>query len=123
LTFNFLNASFVIFRAQTLENAWHIFAGMTGMHGLLLPERYESALSFLHQTGVEFGTVFEHINGKAQTLVFIVLAFIFVLKFQNSMQIMKAFKPTTLNLAFSLVLLITAVSMISRVSEFLYFNF
>ncbi|MDY0117313.1 MAG: MBOAT family protein, partial [Sulfurimonadaceae bacterium] len=70
-----------------------------------------------------FGHVFENIDGKNKTITFLVLAFILILKFKNSMFFRDNFIPNYINLVFTFVLLFTAMSMMSTVSEFLYFNF
>ena len=123
ITFNFINISWVFFRAKEFEDALKVLKGMFGFNGLMLPEKYAGKLTFLSEYGVEFGTVFADINGKAQTTAYIILGLIIVLFFKNAMQWRESFIPTRLNLIFSIVLFLTALSMMSRVSEFLYFNF
>ena len=123
ITFNFLNLTFVIFRAETLRGGNEIFKGMLGLHGFMLPEKFYKLLTFLHFPGIEFGTVFANIDGRTETTVYLVIGLIIVTALKNSMQMISDFKPTKWNLVFSLSLFITAVSMMSRVSEFLYFNF
>jgi len=123
ITFNFVNITWIFFRAKEWEDAKNVLMGMLGMNEVMLPEKYASKLTFLSDFGITFGSVFGDINGKAQTIVYIILGFILVLKFKNSMEIRDAFVPTRLNLLFTLALFLTAVSMMSTVSEFLYFNF
>ena len=123
ITFNFLNFTFVIFRAESMAGAREMFNGMMGLHGIMLPEKFYKLLTFLHLPGIEFGTVFANINGRTETTVYLVIGLIIVTGLRNSMQMISDFKATKLNLVFSLSLFITAVSMMSRVSEFLYFNF
>ncbi|MDH4945462.1 MBOAT family protein, partial [Sulfurimonas sp. C5] len=72
---------------------------------------------------VSFGRVFEHINGKDKTLYFIIGAFFFILWFKNSSFFTNNFKPTYRNVFFLCIMFFTATSMMSTVSEFLYFNF
>jgi hypothetical protein len=123
ITFNFINITWIFFRAKEWEDAKNVLFGMIGLKGVMLPEKYAEKLTFLHNFGITFGGVFGNINGKAQTIVYIVLAFIIALKLTNSMEMLKDFKPTHFNLIFSLILFFIALSMMSRVSEFLYFNF
>ena len=123
ITFNFINVTWVFFRAKEWDDALKVLKGMIGMDGVMLPEKYAEKFSFLHDLGFQFGSVLGDINGKAQTIAYIVLAFIIVLKFNNSSQLAANFKSTKLSLLFTLALLLTAISMMSRVSEFLYFNF
>lgn len=123
ITFNFINVTWIFFRAKDWEDAKNVLFGMIGLNGVMLPEKYAGKLTFLQEFGITFGGVFGDINGKAQTIVYIVLAFIIALKLTNSMEMLRNFQPTRLNLAFTLTIFLVAVSMMSTVSEFLYFNF
>jgi D-alanyl-lipoteichoic acid acyltransferase DltB (MBOAT superfamily) len=123
ITFNFINITWIFFRAKEWEDAKNVLFGMIGLKGVMLPEKYAEKLTFLHDFGITFGGVFGNINGKAQTIVYIILAFIIALKLTNSMEMLRNFQPTRLNLAFTLTIFLAAVSMMSTVSEFLYFNF
>lgn len=123
ITFNFINITWIFFRAKEWTDAKNVLCGMLGIHGIMLPEKYASKLSFLEDFGIIFGIVYEHINGKAQTTLYIIFGFVMVLGLKSSMQQRDSFKPTRLNLIFTLSIFLTAVSMMSRVSEFLYFNF
>lgn len=123
ITFNFVNVTWVFFRATSWEDALKVIKGMVGLQGVVLPEKYFKFLSTLEGKWFEFGTVYENINGKDKTTAFVFVGLFVVLYFKNSNLKLQEFKPTYLNLAFTLVLFIMATSMMSRVSEFLYFNF
>jgi len=123
ITFNFINITWIFFRAKDWDAAKNILSAMSGINGILLPEKYAKYFGDFNNTLIQFGSVYEHINGKAQTTVYIILGFIMVLTLKNSMQLWDSFKPTRLNLVFTIAIFLTAVSMMSRVSEFLYFNF
>lgn len=123
ITFNFINITWVFFRAKEWDDAIKVLKGMLGFSGVMLPEKYAAKYTFLQDLGLQFGSVFGDINGKAQTVVYIVLAFIIVLKLKNSNQLADSFVSNKATLTFALMLLLTAISMMSRVSEFLYFNF
>ncbi len=123
ITFNFINIAWVFFRAKEWDDALKVLGGMFGFTHFILPDKYAEKLSFLADFGIKFGYVFEDISGKNKTFTFIVLAFIVVLYFKNSMERKEDFKTSYLYLLFSLVMLITSITMFSQVSEFLYFNF
>ncbi|MFZ3054053.1 MAG: MBOAT family protein [Sulfuricurvum sp.] len=123
ITFNFINITWIFFRAKDWTQASNIIQGMMGGNGIMLPEKYAKYVGNVQESILQFGTVYEHINGKSQTTTYIILGFIMVLVLKNSMQLVEAFKPNRLNLLFTLALFLTGVSMMSRVSEFLYFNF
>ena len=123
ITFNFINITWIFFRSKDWAQANNVIYGMIGKNGIILSEKYSKYLGNIHNEIIQFGTVYEHINGKAQTTVYIIFGFIMVLTLKNSMQLLENFKPNWLNLIFTLTIFLTAVSMMSRVSEFLYFNF
>lgn len=123
ITFNFINITWIFFRAKDWTQASNIIQGMMGGNGIMLPEKYAKYVGNVQESILQFGTVYEHINGKSQTTTYLILGFIMVLALKNSMQLVEEFKPNRLNLLFTLALFLTGVSMMSRVSEFLYFNF
>jgi alginate O-acetyltransferase complex protein AlgI len=122
LTFNFLNLTFVIFRAQTWTDATNIFKSMLGLNGVVLPTN----LSFIEQYYsflFTYGDVYNHIGNKTQTTVFILVAFWVIMRFNNTIQMAKTFKTDFFSLVLTFAYLTVSFSMLSRVSEFLYFNF
>lgn len=123
ITFNFINITWIFFRAKDWTQASNIIQGMMGGNGIMLPEKYAKYVGNVQESILQFGTVYEHINGTVQTTGYIIFGFIMVLTLKNSMQLLENFKPNWLNLIFTLTIFLTAVSMMSRVSEFLYFNF
>jgi hypothetical protein len=123
ITFNFLNLSFVIFRAPNMQTATEVFSAMFGGNGMVLSEKYFSFLSSFEGNFFTFSAVFPHIEGSSITTVAIILALMTVLAFKNSTAFLKEFQSTRLSLAFGLFLFILATSFMSRISEFLYFNF
>lgn len=122
ITFNFINIAWVFFRAKEWDDALKVLGGMF-FGQVVLPENFASKVGFLSDWGVQFATVFERIQGKENTITFLILAFIMVLTLKNSSQLKDTFQTSYKNLIFTLALLFTAMSMMSRVSEFLYFNF
>jgi D-alanyl-lipoteichoic acid acyltransferase DltB (MBOAT superfamily) len=122
ITFNFINISWVFFRAKEWDDAIKVLRSMF-FGDFILPEKYISKLSFLDTFKISSGQVFVDISGKNNTTTFLVLAFIIILIFDNSMDKLKEFKPNKKNLVLNFIYLATAMSMMSTVSEFLYFNF
>ncbi|MGJ0366371.1 MBOAT family protein, partial [Aliarcobacter cryaerophilus] len=64
-----------------------------------------------------------NILGKDKTTIFIIIGFILIIFFKNSMEKMITFKPSYFNLVYMIIILLVGISMMSNVSEFLYFNF
>lgn len=106
ITFNFINITWVFFRAENLESALNILKSMFLLHN---PEYFEMAEKALSGT--------KHFDG------ILLLVFVVVLYAKNSMQLRETFKPGYRTMIITSVLFFYAVSMMSRVSEFLYFNF
>lgn len=123
ITLNFINITWIFFRAKDWSQAKNILNGMLGYNGIIFPEKYAQYFGSHINSLIQFGTVFENIHGSPKTTMYIIGAFILTLIFKNSMEQLHNFKSTHINLLFSLILFTTAVSMMSQVSEFLYFNF
>lgn len=123
ITFNFINISWVFFRAKDWGDAAKVLSGMLGLNGVMLPEKYVEKLAYISQYGVEFGSVFEQIAGKNKTLTYLIVAFILVFAFKNSIEKIGDFRLGYKSSAFSGVVFVLAVLSLNKISEFLYFNF
>lgn len=136
-TFLAVVVGWVFFRAETVDGALRVLAGMSGVNGVVLPSTYASALSFLGQFGIQFGAT-DFFYGRWQVLWLFSLL-LFVLLAPNTPQIFSArakieITDRTLStrlawqpsLAWGIglgVLAYFAISGIDGYSEFLYFNF
>ena len=123
ITFNFINITWVFFRAKEMEDALKVLGGMFGMGGVVLPNVLASKLSFLQNYGIEFGGFVDNIQGDFFTFVWIFAAFLFVLIFNNSMKKTKNLHPTKIQAVFLGFILFITFMHLGAESEFLYFNF
>ncbi len=123
VTFNFLNVSWVFFRAKEFDDAIKVLKGMIGMTGIILPGALSSKLSFLSQYGVDFGNLIVETGGDKYTFIWLMSGMVLVLAFKNSMELANTFKISNKTVWFSGVLFVVAVLSMNKVSEFLYFNF
>lgn len=123
ITFNFINISWVFFRAKEFEDAMKVLKGMAGMTGINLPGALATKLSFLTQYGVDFGNFILSTGGDTYTLVWLIAAMVFVLVFKNSVELAHSFKISYKTVWFSGILFVVSVLSMNKVSEFLYFNF
>jgi len=122
ITFNFLNITWVFFRAKKFEDALKVLHGMF-FGTLILPTPLESKLSFLTQWGVEFGGGWlEVVKQDPKIAIWLICGFVLVLFFKNSMQIREKFKPSFFYMI-STVLFFLTIFLLYRKSEFIYFNF
>ena len=109
VTFNFLNASWVFFRAKEWEDAIKVLKGMSGMNEI-------NNISSL----ISFGGI-----AKETFLVMVIITMFSVYTFfaKNSNEMLLNFKHRQKDLVFSVALTVIAILQFSEVSTFLYYNF
>jgi D-alanyl-lipoteichoic acid acyltransferase DltB (MBOAT superfamily) len=118
ITFNFINITWVFFRAKHWDDALKVLGGMSGFHGIALCDCLNSNL--LLNNGITFGHVFVNSNLNQNSLTFMFLTLI-ILTQKNSTQYNSTVKkPFWLLTA---LLLIASFLFINNNTEFLYFNF
>ncbi len=122
VTFNFLNLSWVIFRAKEFDDALKVYSGMF-FGDIVLFERLFAPLGFLREYGIHFGPVLYAVWGDNWTFVWLLAAFTIVLSAKNSMQLREDFHLNFRTLFFSAALFSVSILFLGRVSEFLYFDF
>jgi len=123
ITFNFVNITWVFFRAKEWDDAIKVLGSMFNLNYLVLPEIYFAHSTFLNKLGLSYGTVYQHIDAHNKTTTDIILAFLIVLLFKNSNFYLSNLKLSPLYLIFSISLFISSFFYFSNISEFLYFNF
>jgi D-alanyl-lipoteichoic acid acyltransferase DltB (MBOAT superfamily) len=122
VTFNFINITWVFFRAKTFDDALKVLHGMFA-GTLILPTPIESKLSFLKTWGVQFGGGWlNEVKADPKIAVWLFLGFIIVLACKNSMQIRDRFKPNIFYMI-ATILFFLSILILYRKSEFIYFNF
>ena len=97
VTFNFINISWIFFRAKEWEDAIKVIKGMFGLNNI-------GSIDFLQ-------------------LGYLLTGFCVLLLFKNSIELLRTFKKNIFYMFFTFVLLIISLVQLNRVSEFLYFNF
>ena len=123
ITFNFINITWVFFRAKEWNDATKVLSGMIGNNGIIFKIKLEEYLSFLSNFGVSFGTVFQNMTGESKIFFWLLFAFIITLVFKNSIEKLDNLKLNKKTLSFTIFLLTISILSLSSVSEFLYFNF
>ncbi|MDD2698424.1 MAG: MBOAT family protein [Arcobacteraceae bacterium] len=123
ITFNFINISWIFFRAEDWEAAMKVLGGMFGTGGVVLPLFLENNFAFLSSYGVVFEKWLENISGNLETDIELLLAFIFILLFKNSNEIVRNFKPNKKIAFFIACIFVFSLLSLTKESEFLYFNF
>ena len=123
ITFNFINIAWVFFRAKDWSDAVKVLNGMFGFSGVMLPDKYTDKLLSISQYGVEFGFVFEQIGGENKTITYLIFAFVLIFAFKNSIEKLDGFEFCYKSLLLSGVAFVWGVLSLTKISEFLYFNF
>ena len=148
-TFTAFVFSLAFFRAQDMAAAWQIVQGMVGLNGIALPQEWHNQLGPVEASLTALGVSFRHLNGRLNDTGFTSDAFmwLFLLGFliwcaPNTQQIMGRHFPAlnayqgdkqaanrllwqpTLRWSVAAALLaIVGLANITKVSEFLYYQF
>lgn len=108
LTFNFINITWVFFRAHDLDSAMRIISAMFG----------------ITSADITFNKdILSHIDAKPDTLLIVIAAFVVSLYFKNSNYYATSFTPNKKYLYATVVLFLFGVLNINKYQVFLYFNF
>ena len=121
VTFMFINIAWVFFRAINFDAAMKVLKGMfSGV--LVLPGSMASSFEILKEYGISFGHWSGLYRHESYMNLWLLGAFILVLLLPNSMQWKEKFKTNYFYMAMTL-LFFSAIFMLYRKSEFIYFNF
>lgn len=123
LTFLFVNCSWVFFRANSFEDAVKVFKGMFGMNGIIIPARFSAYLGVLRDYGVTFDWWVQNVDGTYQTIATIVVFGMISFVTKNSMELKKVFQPNWKWAVFVPLTALIGIINLTKVSEFLYFQF
>ena len=124
LTFNFINIAWIFFRAKEWDDAIKVLSSMFSLDNIVLPNLLTSKFIFLDNLGVQSGAIYGNILGDTiSTSVWLLMGFVTVLLFNNSIKFLNNFKFNFQTLLFSTILISMALLSMNKVSEFLYFNF
>ncbi len=121
ITFNFVNITWVFFRAQNFESAIKVLKGMF-MGEFILPASITKYIEGAKEFGWTLGNWSKLYANETYLGVWFIAAFIMVLFLPNSMQLKKKFKPNLLYMFWTIIGFLS-IFMLYRKSEFIYFNF
>lgn len=120
ITFQFVNATWVFFRAPSVSEAITVLKTMAGLHGVSLPNELQS--TFLQKLNLPFYD-FTLTENFFEICALLLAAFLIAVFAKNSMYFRENLKPNVGYALFISVLIIYSVFQLQQVSEFLYFNF
>lgn len=109
ITFNFINITWVFFRAQEWHDAVNVLSGMFGLRGI---EDFSELWQFGALSTIDLGMMI---------MVFILGFSLFFTR--NSNQMVSSLRLTKKSMAFGAFLMCVGVLHLSKISTFLYFNF
>ena len=119
LTFNFINLCWVFFRAKNWTDALKVIKGMFSLNVNNLP-RVLSDKAILLQS---FAINFEDSHRMIYFIVLLIFSLLLALIAQNSNELMKKISPEWRVTLLMAVLAVYSILLLSKPSEFLYFNF
>ncbi len=131
ITFNFINITWIFFRAKEWDDAIKVLSSMLGMNVIALPSFLSEKLQFLASYDVKFyGYLLNFDDGKS-TIIWIILGFVIIF-LKNSAEIIKypnvflkeneMSKSKVVFFVFLFFVSLTAMS-VQKYTEFIYFNF
>jgi D-alanyl-lipoteichoic acid acyltransferase DltB (MBOAT superfamily) len=125
ITFNFVNITFVFFRAKEWDDAVKVLRSMFSLDNIVLPHFLSNKLAHLQQYGIEFGGWVANIdNDGGKFLVpWLIIGFILILVFSNPIQKINNFQLNYKTASLAAIAFTLGILSLTKVSEFLYFNF
>jgi D-alanyl-lipoteichoic acid acyltransferase DltB (MBOAT superfamily) len=123
ITFNFINITWIFFRAKSWDDALKVLNGMFTPN-IVLPDMLADKFLFLEEYGVKFGSCMGNIDKSGAYLMFwMVSGLIWIFIFKNSNEQLKNFKFNFKTFLISILAFLWAILSFNKISEFLYFNF
>ncbi|WP_313893770.1 MBOAT family O-acyltransferase [Psychrobacillus sp.] len=121
ITFNFINASLVFFRANNFPEAMKVLKGMSGWNGITFPERFSFIIPDIYSDVISIGET--QLIDDVRGIQYIIVGLLIILLFENSEQLREKFKPTWYTALFTIIIFMYALLSLTKESIFLYFNF
>jgi len=124
ITFMFVNATWVYFRAESVNQAHVILNKMIHISPIDFIQMFDKPLPF--PTAKTFSYIWVTLDNPKLVIVFILISFFIVLFTKNSIQLLRDFKPNWVSLIWvqlSIIIVLVSIFFLHKNSEFLYFNF
>jgi alginate O-acetyltransferase complex protein AlgI len=118
LTFQFVNATWVFFRAPDFLTAITVLKSMLGMNGVKMPQQ----LASFFEWSIPIYS-FQLAHDIWELIISIAIAFIISIFAKNSVQLTNSLRPNPIVSIYASILFIYSSFQLQQVSEFLYFNF
>jgi len=122
ITFNFINITWVFFRAKEWDDAIKVLNSMF-FGDILIAHKWVNKLEFIKDAGFTPGFWSQNLGNGEKAIYFIIVSFLITLVFKNSIELKNNFKINYKSFIFISVIFVIALSNLNKISEFLYFNF
>ncbi|MCK5110277.1 MAG: MBOAT family protein [Arcobacteraceae bacterium] len=122
ITFNFINISWVFFRAKEWEDAIKVLKGMFS-GDMIISHSWIDKFEFLKEFGFTAGFWSYNLGNGEKAIYFIFVSFIIAIFLKNSMKLKDNFKTNYISFLFTSLIFVVALSNLTTITEFLYFNF
>lgn len=127
LTFGFVNAAWVFFRAISWNDAIKVLKGMAGLNGIVLPETLQKFGVFAKSQIVSFGewnsALLEKPYYSNRILLYLGVFFLLAVFFKNSQELLLNNRLRIGRIVWIYSLFLFAVVLLGDNPQFLYFNF
>jgi hypothetical protein len=124
ITFNFINFTWIFFRAKDWDDALKVIQGMLGLSGIIPQNAFIESQKFYQEHGrLNLDIFLPTFDGSNTTVVAIFVVFILVLKFQNSTSYLRNIYFGYKQMFIFTVIMTYALLNLNNMTEFLYFNF
>lgn len=123
ITFNFVNTTWIFFRAKTWEDAIKVLKGMLGLNGLTIPLYFTDKFPVFGKMEFSSSIFFIGNFDLLKSVIAIIIGLFVALLLKNSNQLLKNFKLSYYKLVLVLIIFVFSVMNLNKISEFLYFNF
>ena len=123
ITFTFVNATWVFFRAETFTQAWVILKKAISFDFSGFDAAFITKIESPELVEVMDLLSVREIFPPVILVGWLAAAFIIMLGSKNAYEKMKTFKPTVITFMVAMFLLVWSVFSMEGISEFLYFNF
>jgi len=130
-TFLFVNAAWVVFRADTLESAERIYRGMLGLNGFRLSEKYADRFdALLTWANIKADIVDKDMMIATDALNYLLIFGFVAVALPNSIQVGQKLSGHKIPIGYAALAFATLATALyhllytnNRITEFLYFNF
>ncbi len=122
MTFNYVNLGWVFFRASSWGDALKVIKGMLGMSGVILPRSLYGLMPGLQNYGIRFDAL--PWNTDARLIIAAIAAGILVcVATPNSIEMKDRFKGSLVSAILTAAMALAGLLSLTKITEFLYFNF